>query len=81
VADDAVELLERQSAFLLGRTALADFLVGVEPFLDALAAEPQLSPHLDDLRSEALEIFNAQEAVEESLLPDVVALREEFVNA
>jgi predicted metal-dependent enzyme (double-stranded beta helix superfamily) len=72
--------MERQCAFLLGRGALADFLVGVEPFLDVLVAEPQIAPHLDDLRAEAVDIFNAQKAVEEELLPDMRALREDLVQ-
>jgi len=80
VADDAVELLERQCAFLLAQNDLADFLVGVGPFLDVLAAEPRIAPHLDDLRNEALAIFNAQAAVEEQLLPELRALRDDFAR-
>ena len=79
--DPLVELLERQVDFLLRQASIDAFLVQVEPFLRALRSEPRLAAHLEDLRSELVDIVRQMETEDGRLAGELVELRKELVEA
>lgn len=77
--DSIVELLDRQTDFLLRQTDPSAFLIQVEPFLGALRTQPQLAAYLDDVLDEVVRVVDAMEDVDRELTSELVELRRELV--
>ena len=73
---DVVDLLDRRCAALTRREHVRDFLLHLEPFLEALDREPRLRIHLADMHREAERTHDEFNATDASLLARVKALRE-----
>jgi hypothetical protein len=76
----ALSLLERQAAALAQQQTSVDFLVSVEPFLRALANEPRIAVHLEDLRDETIDRVRVLECTDAELVPELVELRRQLVK-
>lgn len=78
--DATLSLLDRQVAALAGQEPAPEFLVSVEPFLEALRGEPRIGIHLEDLRDETIDRVRLFEEIDTELVPVLVDLRRRLVK-
>lgn len=78
--DPLVELIDRQTDFLLRQPDDRAFLIQVDAFLTALQAEPDLVAHLEDMLQEVAGIVEAMERTDAELTSELVELRRELLE-